>query len=68
MIDSATETGTRNANQRVTTARIAHNQRTTRIAQTSVLMAIRMASAEHLVKQFDADLFAFVPVDAIIGA
>lgn len=68
MINAATKAGTRDAHQRVSTARISHNQRPARVAQTCVLVAVRMARTEHLVEQFHVDLLALMPFDAVIGA
>lgn len=68
MINAATKAGTRDAHQRVPTARISHNQRSARVTETSVLVAVRMARTEHLVEQFDVDLLALMPFDAVIGA
>lgn len=68
MVDAATETGARDADQRVAAASVAHNQRSAGIAEAGVLMAVRMAGAEHFVKQLDVDLLALVPFDAVVGA
>lgn len=68
MVDAAAEAGARDAHQRVPAARIAHNQRSARVAQAGVLVAIRMAGTEHLVEQFHVDLLALVPFDAVLGA
>lgn len=38
------------------------------LTQTRVLMPVRVTGAEHFIVQLDIDVFAFVPIDAFVGA
>lgn len=65
MVNPATESRTRYPNQRITILHL-RDQRSPRVAQTRVLMAILMPRTNHLPKQLDIDVLAFVPSNAFL--